>query len=179
MFDLWAAICIAVSRIILPKSKPNWEQLTATVGLLTKVEKRKLVLKYHPDKLSHVLGRVPTVCEIKMSTIAMSALNLLFSDGYLDEKKSIMATISELDTLYTEYLKSQKENKPPKEPKEPKKIKDPSASKRKPTAYNNFVKITIPIIKAEHRDVTGKGEFMKLAATKWKQLSTEEKAAFA
>jgi hypothetical protein len=182
MFDLWAAICIAVSRIILPKRKPNWSQLTATVGLLTKVEKRKLVLKYHPDKLLHVLGRVPTICESNMSTIAMSALNLLFSDSYLEEKKSIMATMSQLDALYTKYLKSQKENKPPKEPKapkEPKEPKEPNASKRKPTAYNNFVKITIPIIKAEHLYVTGKGELMKLAAAKWKELSTEEKAAFA
>lgn len=168
LFNLWAAICAAAGRITLPLSKPNWNQLTATVDLITKIEKRKLTLTYHPDKLMHVLGRSPTPEEIKMSTIAMSALNLLFSEGYLREQKSIMATMSELDTLNKESKK--KEPKPPKEP----------AQKRKPTAYNNFVKITIPIIKAESVNTTvGKGYYMGQAAARWKALSKEEQVSYA
>lgn len=178
MFNLWAAICTIAERITLPASNPNWNQLTATVQLLSKSNKRTLTLKYHPDKLSHVLGRNPTDEEIKMSTLAMSALNLLFSDDYLRQQKSIMATMAELDALNKVYVKSQKKPKPLKEPKPP---KEPSEepTKRKPTAYNNFLKITIPAIKKEHGDVSGKGQLMKMASAIWNALSKEEKKAFA
>ena len=180
-FNLWATICTSAERITLPSKKPNWFQLTATVQLLSKISRRRLILKYHPDKLSSVLGTTPNDAEVKMSNLAMSALNLLFSENYQMQQKSIMATMWQLEELYRENKKPKpkepKEPKEPKQPKEPKEPKQPKEPKRKPTAYNNFVRITSPQLKVENKK-GARGDMMKMLGEMWKNLSAEEKNAF-
>jgi hypothetical protein len=162
MFDLWLALCTITGRTGIADKLPKWNTLIETVAMISKLDRRKLMLQYHPDKLAMSLGgRSPTVEEIQMSNLAMSALNLLFSQNYILESKSIMATMTELDTLYKMYIKTDKKQ-----------------TKRKPSAYNNFVKQISLELKTNNKK-RERGDFMKEIGAMWKALSLEEKATYA
>jgi hypothetical protein len=170
--------------VSLNASQPSWSVLLHAASMLTRLQKRKLILRYHPDKLAHELSRQPTEEEIKMSNLAMSVLNLLFSDNCQANEKSIMAAMKELNTLYIKYNipkpKTSPNNIPPEQKdsshqktQSPKKAK----AKRNPTVYNLFVREKMPEVRAKHPN-SRPSEHMTMVAAIWRAMSTEDKDLF-
>jgi hypothetical protein len=81
----------------LPRA-PTGKQITFIVALLHDVDKRKMRLRFHPDRLQRTLARSPTEAEVAMANLAMSAVNLMFEQGG-DNSKSLQAALKELDAL--------------------------------------------------------------------------------
>ena len=64
--------------VVLP---PNWMYFKRTLDVLHKADKRKLLLRFHPDRLMvrELSGRMPSPEEIALGTKAMTLLNALFT----------------------------------------------------------------------------------------------------
>jgi hypothetical protein len=74
-----SAVNVQPSSPPLP-CRPTERELIVAVELLARPDRRKLQRRFHPDRLKRSLGRDPTVVEQALSTKAMQAVNLLFSD---------------------------------------------------------------------------------------------------
>lgn len=100
----------------------------------------------------------------------LKELKQMLSDVYKTKttKKTKKAAKSEEQTTDSQDEK-------PKKGRRPAKVNE--MSKRKPSAYNNYVKSQIETLKKEQPEVQAK-DLMKIAATSWKTLSKEEQETY-
>lgn len=170
MFDIWLVICQSAGLIINLQNKvPTWVQLVSTAAILPKIERRKLIIRYHPDKLTTSLGRSPTDNEIKMSNMAMSILNLLFHDNRYFNEKSVMSALTDLNVIYNKTTKPP----PPRPAPEPK-----PKPKRKLTTYNKFVSANFAEVRAKTPNIRPVDVIREIAKI-WRELSEDQKKEFA
>ena len=90
----------------VPCPNPLFSDLKSMVADIPSSDKKKLKRRFHPDRISQVLGRVPTSVETHMSTIVMQALNGLCDvEGDAEgSSRDIMANIEKLNKLCGEAL---------------------------------------------------------------------------
>mmetsp|Transcript_78 Transcript_78/g.236 ORF Transcript_78/g.236 Transcript_78/m.236 type:complete len:84 (+) Transcript_78:206-457(+) len=68
-----------------------------------------MLLRFHPDRLQHMLARSPTEAEVAMANLAMSAVNLMFEGGAGNDK-SLLSALKELDALRSPSVKADVNN---------------------------------------------------------------------
>ena len=90
-------------------------------------------------------------------------------------KKTKKATKTEEQSTTTTDSTTDSEDDKPRKRGRPAKVND--KPKRKPSAYNNYVKSQIEKLKKEQPEVQAK-DLMKIAAASWKTLSKEEQETY-
>ncbi|KAJ1619531.1 hypothetical protein T492DRAFT_848483 [Pavlovales sp. CCMP2436] len=88
---------------------PSSAQIYDFVAVLHNADKRKMLLRFHPDRLQHMLARSPTEAEVAMANLAMSAVNLMFEGGAGNDK-SLLSALKELDALRSPSVKADVNN---------------------------------------------------------------------
>lgn len=80
-FDVLGALRESATAACLPlPSSPTYRQITDVVTSLSPRDKRKLQLRFHPDRASRLLGRPASEVEVLVATKAMQLINAVFSD---------------------------------------------------------------------------------------------------
>ena len=107
----------------------------------------------------------------------LKELKQMLSDVYKTKTAKTAKTTKKTKkaTKTEEQSTTDSEDDKPRKRGRPAKVND--KPKRKPSAYNNYVKSQIEKLKKEQPEVQAK-DLMKIAATSWKTLSKEEQETY-
>ena len=81
---------------IPPKQDPSYQQLRDAVTAIPRSDKRKLHLRFHPDKFASIIGRQPSEVESELATSVMQVLLGLCNPG--SSERDIVATLKKLES---------------------------------------------------------------------------------
>lgn len=105
----------------------------------------------------------------------LKELKQLLSDVYKTKTDKKTTKKTKKATKTEEQTTTDSEDDKPRKRGRPAKVND--KPKRKPSAYNNYVKSQIEKLKKEQPEVQAK-DLMKIAAASWKTLSKEEQETY-